>query len=183
MPPNPTGRRNRNRILQRVVTPKRPYLPRRRPWPPVHVAWVVLVIIAYFYSQPVAAVRIPFDNCLPESYRLNDPLPLQWEPLYADARFDTDTDKHNLHVVVWGNVSGSHFDVSLPPSDDPHWHDPEKHDGKIVRIPDVQDPSVTTLVTSVDVLTYRGYRDHADLCRHKLVNASCPLGPVFDPNV
>ncbi|KAL2756176.1 hypothetical protein ACRALDRAFT_1033746 [Sodiomyces alcalophilus JCM 7366] len=154
----------------------------RRPSSSAFVAWVLLTIACLCY-QPAAAVRIPFDNCLPDSYRFNEPLPLQWEPLYADARFDTDTDKHNLQVIFWGNVSGSHFDVTLPPPDDPHWNDPDEHDGKIVRIPDVQDPSVTTLVTSVDVLTYRDYRDHADFCRHRLVNASCPVAPVFDPNV
>ncbi|ROT36990.1 integral membrane protein [Sodiomyces alkalinus F11] len=163
------------------MTSNRPHLFSRLS-SPAFAAWLILVI-ACFYYQPAAAVRIPFDNCLPDSYRLNEPLPLQWEPLYADAHFDTETGNHNLQVIFWGNVSGSHFDVTLPPPGDPHWNDPEEHDGKIVRIPQVQDPSVTTLVTNVNVLTYRDYRDHADFCRNKLVNASCPVAPVFDPNV
>lgn len=144
-------------------------------------AWGLLV--AAVFLRPASAVRIPFDNCLPNSYRLSDPAPLQWEPLWGDALFETDTDNHNLQVIIWGNVSGSHLDVTLPPPNDTHWEDDDKLDGKIARVPDPRDPSLTTLVTQIDMLTYREYRDNADFCRSRLVNGSCPLAPIFDDTV
>ena len=118
-----------------------------------YASWLIL-LFACFFARTAHAVHIKFENCLPDSYRLGDPLPLQWEPLLADARFDTESDNHNLRVIVWGNVTGSRFRVDLPPPDDPAWEDPEATDGKILRIPDDERPSRTTLVTQVDYLSY-----------------------------
>lgn len=142
-------------------------------------SWTALVI-ACLLVLPASAVRIPFENCLPDSYRFNDPLPLQFEPLYVDARFDTESENHNLHVTLWGNTTGSHFQVPLPPPGDSHWDDPDEEDGKILRVPDPDNPSRTTVVTRVEFLSYRPYRENSDFCDDKLTNASCPLGPVFN---
>ncbi|KAM0322849.1 hypothetical protein ACHAQA_009190 [Verticillium albo-atrum] len=158
----------------------RPWL-RLVPSPTLASRTLLLVLACFlFLTRPAYAVRIPFENCLPDSYKNNDPAPLQWEPLFVDARFDTTSDAHNLQVIVWGNVTGSHFEVDLPPPGDPRWEDPTESDGKIVRIPSETNSKVTALKTQVEMLTYRPFKAHEDFCNDKLVNASCPLAPVFN---
>lgn len=132
-------------------------------------------------AAPAAAVRIPFTNCLDDSYRFNDPLPLQWEPLYVDAVFDSRGDRHNLQVLVWGNVSGSVSDTTLPPPNDPYWQDDAETEGKIIQSPEPgsKNAKATTLFRKVDVLTFEPWSEAVDFCLHGLANASCPLGPVF----
>ncbi|KAM0285016.1 hypothetical protein ACHAQH_001705 [Verticillium albo-atrum] len=158
-----------------------------RPWlrlvpSPALVSRTLLLVLAcfLFLIRPAKAVRIPFENCLPDSYKFNDPVPLQWNPLYADARFDTESENHNLRVIIWGNVTGSHFEVPLPPPGDPRWEDSAESDGKIVRIPDEENAKVTSLKTQVEMLTYSPFGALEDFCNNKLVNASCPLAPIFN---
>lgn len=155
----------------------------RRPSGPTLLTSVLLLFVAL--TPPTLAVRIPFSNCLPDSYRFNDPLPLQWTPLYADAVFDTENDSHNLQVIVWGNVSGSRNTEQLPPPGSPYWRDPEEEDGKIIRTPepDVEKPKATTLYRRVNVLTFEPWNNSVDLCRYGLTNGSCPLSPVWDQDI
>ena len=143
---------------------------------------ITAVLVALLCLSPVDAVRIPFQNCLPDSYRFNDPLPLQWVPLYADAVFDTHHETHNLQVIVWANVSGSQNQGSLPPANSPYWTDDSQTNGKIIESanPDSPHAVATTLYRKVNVLTYNPWNKLEDFCRDGLVNGSCPLSPVFD---
>ena len=153
-------------------------LPRRSSPAP----WLVF-LLALLFAQTARAVFIDFENCLPTSYRLADPLPLQWVPLRADARLDTSSENYRLVMTVWGNVTGSrNLGVELPPPGDPAWEDPKKTDGKILDVPDRngERPSLTTLVARVDFLSYQAYREREDFCNNKLTNDTCPLAPVFD---
>ncbi|AEO54234.1 hypothetical protein MYCTH_2296586 [Thermothelomyces thermophilus ATCC 42464] len=131
--------------------------------------------------RPAAAATVPFENCLPESYVEHVPTPLQWVPEWVDASFEATGPKHTLRVTMWGNVTGSFTNVALPPPDSPHWKDPSKTDGKIVDEPepDVPHPKLTTLHSKVEVLTYEPWRENTNFCNTSLVNASCPLAPVF----
>ena len=130
------------------------------------------------------AAFIPFENCLPESYKNNNPVPLQWQPLRVDASFDTANPKHTLQVTMWGNVTGAFTNISLPPAGSPHWSDETKLDGKILGEPepDVPQPKLTTLHSKIEVLTYELWSDNTNFCNTSLANASCPLAPVFDAN-
>jgi len=130
------------------------------------------------------AVLVPFDNCLPESYKSNDPLPLQWKPLEVEASFDTTDPKHTLRVTMRGNVTGSSTNVSLPAPGSSDWADPTKTDGKILDEPDpgAPNPKLTTLHRKIEVLTYEPWNNNTNFCRDALGNASCPLAPVFNTN-
>ncbi|KAL2178612.1 uncharacterized protein P884DRAFT_197181 [Thermothelomyces heterothallicus CBS 202.75] len=131
--------------------------------------------------RPAAAATVPFENCLPESYVQHVPTPLQWVPEWVDASFEATGPKHTLRVTMWGNVTGSFTNVALPPPDSPYWKDPSKTDGKIVDEPepDVPHPKLTTLHSKVQVLTYEPWSENTNFCNTSLVNASCPLAPVF----
>ncbi|UKZ73226.1 hypothetical protein TrVFT333_000868 [Trichoderma virens FT-333] len=119
-------------------------------------AWLVLVLLTLaLVATPAAAVLVEFDNCLPDSYRLNNPPLLQWEPLYVDAVFDTKTPNNNLRVIVWGNTNG-----------------------KIEQTPYI-DTLATTLIRRVNVLTYEPWNDRSNFCAASLVNGTCPLAPTF----
>jgi hypothetical protein len=141
------------------------------------IALAVLALLA-----PVSAVRIPFQNCLDESYRTNDPLPLQWVPLYVDAILGHDDKPHSLRVVVWGNVTGSQNVAPLPPAGDPYWTDNDEFNGKIIQSANLnaQGAVATTLFRSVSVVTYETWSDRVDFCKYALDGAQCPLSPVFD---
>lgn len=134
---------------------------------------------------PAAAVEISFQNCLTESYRDNDPPRLQWVPEHVEAVFDTTTDKHNLQVIVWGNVTGSMNRFTPPPAGDPYWNNDDEEEGKIVETPepDAQRVVATTLLRQVEVVTYRPYRDVVNFCTEGVVDDSCPVGPVFDDSI
>lgn len=146
----------------------------------------LLVLILVLALLPMAqAVRIPFTNCLSDDYRLSTPKLLQWTPLYADASFDTESDSHRLLVTIWGNVSGSVSGADLPDGDSSYWTNPNETEGKIVRTPDPdgKDAKATTLYRRVGVLTYQPWSHTDDFCTSGLVNGTCPLSPVFDPDV
>ncbi|KAF4122507.1 Transient receptor potential (TRP) ion channel [Geosmithia morbida] len=149
------------------------------------VPLLLLALLLALLTPTVAAVQIPFTNCLSAEYRFNKPRPLQWEPLYADAVFDTETDSHNLRLTIWGNVSGSVSDTTLPAANSPYWQDDNETEGKIVRSPDpdAADAKATTLYRKVDILTYQPWSQAVDFCTEALVNYTCPLSPVFSPDV
>lgn len=148
--------------------------------PPTLLATILL--LAILAITPVAAVRIPFSNCLDDSYRLGDPRPLQWEPLYADAIFDTQGEKNNLQVTVWGNVTGSFSQKALPPPEDPYWRNDEESAGKIIQTPEPEKekPKATTLYRRITVLSFEVWNEVVDFCVDGLVDGVCPLGPVFN---
>lgn len=119
-----------------------------------------LFVLAVLLPQPAHAARVTFDNCLSTNYKEHEPRRLQFEPLFVDAVFDTESDRHGLRVTAWGNVTG----------------------GEIERQPNPKSntPKATTLIRKVNVLTYEPYRSPADFCNDALENAECPLTPVLD---
>ncbi|KAK4239451.1 hypothetical protein C8A03DRAFT_32484 [Achaetomium macrosporum] len=156
--------------------------PRSRRLPSLAVAafiWPILVLSALL--RPVSAAAVSFENCLSESYINNDPTPLQWVPRWVDAVFDATDPKHTLRVTMWGNVTGSFTNVTLPPAGSPDWQDPSKTDGKILDEPEpnVPNPKLTTLHSKIDVLNYQPWSQNTNFCNTSLVNGSCPLAPVF----
>jgi hypothetical protein len=154
-----------------------------RPWTPsIPAAGMAVMLLFCVLLQPVAAVKVPFENCLPDSYRLNQPTLLQWLPYRVDAWFDTENTKHTLTMTMWGNVTGSLYNVTLPPPDSPAWQDPKKLDGKILGEPepDSDAPKLTTLHSKINFLTYEPWSDNTNFCNTSLTNATCPLGPIFD---
>lgn len=139
------------------------------------------ILMLYAALKPVAAAKIPFENCLPESYINNVPTPLQWVPVWVDASFNSVEPKHTLSVTMWGNVTGAFANVTLPPPDSPDWQDPSKPDGKILGQPepDVPNPKLTTLHSKIEVLTYEPWSENTNFCNTSLINGSCPLAPRF----
>lgn len=156
------------------------FRPRTPPFTASSFAFSMVALLSVLLlAQPAAAVLVPFENCLKDSYRYNDPKLLQWVPLFADASFDAD---YRLQMTMWGNVTGSLYQVTLPPPDSPNWKDPTKLDGKILNVPEPNSdhPKVTTLHRKVNVLTYEPWHEDVNFCDASLVNSSCPLPPVFD---
>lgn len=179
-----------NSYFLRLATDDEPRSPtarrsiqRRTTWHPQRLSSTILsaLFLALVATTPALAARIPFQNCLPDSYRLNDPTPLQWVPLYADAVFDTVDDSHELQVVVWGNVTGSRNNAALPAANDSYWEDDSETNGKIIQTenPGAQGSKATTLARKIDVLTFEPWSNRVDFCASGLTNASCPLSPVF----
>ncbi|KAK4682054.1 hypothetical protein QC764_114090 [Podospora pseudoanserina] len=136
----------------------------------------VLILLLSPLTRPAAAASVPFENCLSDTYRNSQPPKLQWEPIHIDATFEA-TDRHSLRVTLWGNVTGSYTPVSLPPATSPDWADPNKTDGKLLGVPDVN--KFTTLRARIKVLTYEPWSNLTDFCNDELKNGACPLGPVF----
>lgn len=83
---------------------------------------------------------------------------------------------------MWGNVTGSRFNVTLPPPNSADWTDPTKLDGKILNDPepDAAVPKLTTLQSKVDFLTYEPFVEKTGFCNTSLTNATCPLAPIFN---
>ncbi|KAJ4203503.1 hypothetical protein NW767_004999 [Fusarium falciforme] len=159
--------------------------PRQRAWPPrlgtisrLSTNLIIAILFALHISS-AHAVRVSVSNCLDDSYRFHDPVLMQWVPLYAEAFFDLKNDTHKLQLTVWGNVTGARTTGELPPADDPYWKDPNKTNGKIVRVPEQDFDTATTLIRKVEFLSYRPFYDNTDFCDKGLVNGSCPLPPVF----
>ncbi|KAF4446617.1 hypothetical protein F53441_9748 [Fusarium austroafricanum] len=154
--------------------------PRQRTWAPRHGAilrfsksLLFSLLITLHAVSPVHAVRIPLTNCLSDTYRLHEPTKLQWVPVYADAVFDTENEKHNLRVIVWGNVTGARA------SSDPSWIQGSENNSKITQTPErdkFKYNNATTYFSKVNFLAYAPYNNKVDFC-NSLVNGSCPLGP------
>lgn len=140
-----------------------------------------LLLASLSLVRPAAAAMIAFENCLPQSYQDSTLNPLQWVPLHVNASF-TEDERHTLTVTVWGNVTGSMDNQTLPPPNSPEWQDPSFTAGKILREadPTSADPIITTLHSEVKVLTYEPWNDNTDFCDQSLQGGTCPLGPVFN---
>lgn len=143
---------------------------------------MALMLLACGLLQAAAAVQIPFQNCLPDSYLYNTPTLLQWVPYQVDASFDNENPSHTFSMTMWGNVSGSFYNVTLPPPSSPDWSDPNEINGKILGEPepDSAAPKLTTLHNKIDFLTYEPWSQNTNFCNTSLTNATCPLGPVFN---
>jgi len=144
-----------------------------------HLAFLLLALLCV---QPASAVLLPFDNCLPGNYIAsnNDHPQLQWVPLYLDAVFDLENPSHNLRVRVYGNVTGTVGNTTLPPwNDTAQWSgNTSVLNGKIQNQPDGSAGKATTLFSKVDVLSYEPYKTSANFC-NSTKDGQCPLGPVF----
>ncbi|KAM3562856.1 hypothetical protein MY1884_001562 [Beauveria asiatica] len=167
-----------------MTRPARPARSRRRQlngFMPASVFLAYALIALFLAATPVSAVRVPFTNCLDEKYITDGKL--QWKPVYADASFDTTDPRHELKVVVWGNVTGFQDPKNLPPSaqDDPnrlYWKDDAKTNGKITQTGDTG--KATTLYRRVNVLTYRPVNERVNFCTEALGGGQCPLGPFLN---
>ncbi|OAQ99537.1 hypothetical protein LLEC1_05107 [Akanthomyces lecanii] len=165
--------------------PACPARSRRRLLTPTPIFLLYALLALLLAAAPVSAVRIPFTNCLDEKYIAAKKL--QWQPVYADAKFDTTDPRHLLEIIVWGNVTGSQDPANPPPSlqEDPnrlYWKDDSKTNGKIVQTPNpnAARPNATTLVRRVNVLTYRPVNERVNFCTQALNGGECPLGPNFN---
>ncbi|OAA64904.1 integral membrane protein [Cordyceps fumosorosea ARSEF 2679] len=168
--------------------PTRPARSRRRQrnGPMTTFPWLVYALMALLLAAvPVSAVRVPFTNCLDEKYIAAKKL--EWQPVWADARFDVTDPRHMLEVTVWGNVTGSQDPSNPPPTlrEDPnrlYWKDDAKTNGKIIQTanPNAAHPNATTLYRRVDVLTYRPVNERVFFCSQALIGGQCPLGPYFN---
>ena len=102
-----------------------------------------------------------------------------------DAVFNTTDSSHNLHITVWGNVTGSGPEnlVTLPPANDTYWTSNRTDlGGKIEDNPSPDDvKKLTTLFNKVNVLTYEPWSETVEFC-NQLINATCPLAPSFNAN-
>lgn len=146
-----------------------------------------LGLAAVFFATQVAAVLIPFENCLgPERIYTKQPDPsrvlTQWVPQFVDARFDVNGAAHNLIVTVWGNVTGRTTTDLLPPPGSPQWTNGNFTNGKIVDV-DLSAPgtdqTTTALTSKVNVLTYTQYSSSEPFC-NSILNGTCPVAPVFN---
>lgn len=170
--------------MTQAVPRQRAWLPRYSTISQLSKSLLVALLIAMHAVSPAHAVRIPLTNCLSDAYRLHEPTRLQWVPLYADAVFDTENEKHNLRVIVWGNVTGTRNGSAMPPPGDPSWKDPSDINGKIAVTPQKKDGynTATTYFPKVHFLTYAPYNTGKfNFCSTSLINGSCPLGPYFGP--
>ncbi|KAK3956372.1 hypothetical protein QBC32DRAFT_136916 [Pseudoneurospora amorphoporcata] len=153
---------------------------------PGRLKCLFLLALQLLWVQSATAVLIPFNNCLDKSYQMDKPTRLQWVPLFVDASFDDQDDRHTLKLTMWGNVTGvaTSENITLPAPGSPDWNDTSKHDGKIVGVPepDSANPKVTTLFTNINVLTYNEATERTDFCNQSLKHGACPLGPVWDFN-
>lgn len=143
---------------------------------------LMVALFLNFIITPASAVFISFQNCLPRN--VQNSAQLQIIPLYVDAVFDTTDPSHNLNLTVWGNVTGSLPELDLPSgTNTSYWNNPNMTDGKIVDVPDPEGVNVkTSFFRKVNALTYQPYQAAvADFCE-SLINATCPLGPVFPGN-
>lgn len=120
---------------------------------------------------------ISYDNCLAPGIVNSNPLQLQFIPLFLNAVFNESAPSHNLNITVYGNVSGQAVQGPYPAFDDPSWNNTNETFGKIVDIGTAD--KYATLLADFDLLTYSAYNmDPTEFCP-SLINASCPLGPVW----
>jgi hypothetical protein len=184
--PSPTTPTSLARPLSRAVMTESATTSRRR-WRPqlskssfLPTNILLMLLLALLVITPTSAAQIKFENCLPDNIQLANPKPLQWQPLYANASFDTKNQGHKIQVRVWGNVTGSQNQGILPPANDSYWTDKDQTNGKIVQVPgNIDNGSATTLLRHVDFLSYAPVRQAADFCETGLTNGTCPLAPVF----
>lgn len=179
-PVSSTRPMSRAAMTNSTTTPRRRWRPQlsKSSFLPTNI--LVSLLLVFIAITPASAVQIKFQNCLPDNTQLANPKPLQWEPLYANASFDTKNKNHRIQIRVWGNVTGQTNQGQLPPANDSYWTDPDQTNGKIVQVPgNVDNGTATTLLRHIDFLSYKPIRERGDFCKDALTNGSCPLAPVF----
>lgn len=150
---------------------------RRRQWSGLSV---LLILVMLLVVSPVDAVLVDFQNCLSQSVIQSSPLQLQFVPLNVSVTFDPQSSLHALNVTVYGNVSGTaDRRVTYPAPDDPQWLNPNETVGKITDL-DTSNNKYSTLLTSVDVVSFSPYHDATRFCDS--VQGDCPLVPAFYAN-
>ena len=143
-----------------------------------HTMLVILTLSLLF--NPSMAAFIEFENCLPPSVINNNPLQLQFIPLYVYATFNTTAASHNLNVTVYGNVSGSTWPPPPAWNDTQYWANPNETLGKILDVSPVN--LASTLLASFNVLSYTPYNSLAMRFANNTIQGQFPLAPVFTPN-
>lgn len=150
----------------------------------LHVS--ILVLILSFWVIPTSAASVNFQNCLSDNIRYNQPLALQLVPEIVDVTFNTKSQKYQLNVTVWANVTGSIVGSAPKPNfpsanDTDYWNgDDTGSGGKIQAIPLPESVNKqTTLYNRIDFMTYQPIREYLSFCDH-LTNGACPLGPVWN---
>lgn len=127
------------------------------------------------------AAFVTFENCLSPNIIGSEPRQLQFRPLFVKAIFNATAPSHNLNVTVYGNVSGSVTNESLPPFNDPHWDTPNETLGKIPEL-DISNNKYTTLKAAFKVLDYTPYTADPEPFCSQLLKGQCPLAPSFSAN-
>ncbi|KAF2265517.1 hypothetical protein CC78DRAFT_559831 [Lojkania enalia] len=142
--------------------------------------FVLLAIVLTTILPITSAVFINFENCLSRGYReLDDPVRLQFVPLYFWAVFNTTTPSHNLNVTIYGNVTGQSVQGPYPLPNDTMWNNPNDTFGKIVDV-SPSNNKYTTLFSNFKVLTYTAYNNPGSQLCTSTVNTACPIVPAFN---
>ena len=149
-----------------------------RPW--VGSAGLMLIVLLISWIPPTYAALLSFENCLDAAVIESNPLQLQFVPLDVSVVFDLENSLHPLNISVYGNVSGTANGESYPAPDDPQWSNPNDTVGKIVDV-DISNDRRSTLLPSVDVLSFSPYHEPSAFC-DSIFQGACPLGPVFYVN-
>ena len=154
---------------------------RGRRWCEFGLLELALLSMILFINR-ASAVFINFENCLdPGIVNSNNPVQLQFVPLFVWATFNTSSDSHNLNVTVYGNVTGIATQQPIPLYNDPQWTNPNETLGKI---PDIAGPAddqkYTTFETSFHVLDYTPYNPDATRFCNSSSLLPCPLAPAFN---
>jgi hypothetical protein len=160
----------------------------RRRWRPamastVFRSTVVLSLVLALLVSPSRAAWVNYRNCLSADI-INDAAGgqrhLQFEPWGVWVDFNRTVNK-GLNMTVYGNVTGQTTVEPLPAwNDTAYWQNPNQtRDGKIIDM----DPTTniyTTLFARFQVLSYVPWEASGGVrfC-DTLINAQCPLGPVF----
>lgn len=143
---------------------------------------LVFLALSLLFKTSVAAF-IDFENCLAPSV-INNPLQLQFTPLYVYASFNTTAESHNLNVTVYGNISGFALAGNPPPATLPAWNDTQywantsETAGKIMDVSPVNNLA-STLFVSFNVLSYTPYNSQAMRFANHTLQGQFPLVPVF----
>jgi len=139
----------------------------------------IITLCALF--GPSEAAMVNFQNCLsPNIVSAGPPIPLQWIPLAVSAVFNASAPSHNLNVTVYGNITGQATQGQLPPLNSSRWSNVNETLGKIVDV-DPNNHLRSVLRAAFNVLTYTPYRAPLTPFCDGIMNAVCPLAPVF-PN-
>lgn len=144
-----------------------------------NIAYLLVIVLLAALTTPADAVLINnFENCLTKAYQ--DTAALQFTPRFVDVVFNTSNPAHNLRVTVWGNVSGSVTNVTLPAASSDLWSDSGYTDGKIVNYT-ASTNKLTTLSSKFEFLSYEPWSSETEFCS-QIENGTCPLAPVFTGN-
>ena len=142
---------------------------------------LTLIILCSMASSTMAAF-VPYVNCLGENYINSNPKELQFQPFLVDAVFDATNQSHNLHITIYGNVSGKATNETLPsPHNISYWENDNETVGKITDLSPTND-KYSTLLATFNVLSYTPYSAPESRFCESLTQGHCPLAPVFWEN-